>query len=92
MTARPATAPAAAAAVGFAVQLGALSSEADAGVLVGRAKSAGFVAFQQRVATAGGTVWRVRVGPEADRAAAERLRDEVAGKLGIADAIVVSHP
>ena len=82
----------AAASVGFAVQLGALSSEADANVLVGRAKSAGFVAFHQRVPTANGVVWRVRVGPEADRAAAQRLRDDVAGKLGIADAIVVSHP
>ena len=82
----------AAASVGFAVQLGALSSEADANVLVGRAKSAGFVAFHQRVPTANGVVWRVRVGPEADRAAAQRLCDDVAGKLGIADAIVVSHP
>jgi cell division septation protein DedD len=88
----PATRPAAAAGVGFAVQLGALSSEADANMLVGRAKAAGFVAFHQRVQTERGAVWRVRVGPEADRAAAQRLRDDVAAKLGVADAIVVSHP
>ena len=86
------TRPAAAARVGFAVQLGAFSSEADASALRDRATAAGFVAFHQRVQTERGVVWRVRVGPEADRAAAERLRDSVAAKLGLRDLIVVSHP
>jgi cell division septation protein DedD len=88
----PATRPAAAANVGFAVQLGALSSQADADALRDRARAAGFVAFHQQVNTDRGIVWRVRVGPEADRAAAERLRDTVAARLGLADPIVVSHP
>lgn len=88
----PAPRPAAAADVGFAVQLGALSSEADASALRDRAKAAGFVAFHQRINTDRGAVWRVRVGPEADRAAADRLREQVASKLGLKDAIVVSHP
>lgn len=88
----PATRPAAAAAVGFAVQLGALSSEADAIALRDRARAAGFTAFHQRIATERGVVWRVRVGPEADRAAAQRLRDGVAAKLGLPDVIVVPHP
>lgn len=88
----PAPRAPAAADVGFAVQLGALSSEADANALRDRARAAGFVAFHQRVNTDRGAVWRVRVGPEADRAAAERLRESVAGKLGLKDAIVVSHP
>lgn len=78
--------------VGFAVQLGALSAEADADALRDRARAAGFVAFHQRVTTDRGAVWRVRVGPEADRAAAERLREAVAGKLGLPDALVVAHP
>jgi DedD protein len=78
--------------VGFAVQLGALSSETDANALRDRAKAAGFVAFAQRITTDRGVVWRVRVGPEADRAAADRLRDDVIAKLGTRDAIVVSHP
>ncbi len=90
--AAPAPRPAAAAGVGFAVQLGALSSEADASALRDRARAAGFVAFHQRVNTDRGAVWRVRVGPEADRAAADRLRTQVAEKLGLKDAIVVSHP
>ncbi|GAB2660006.1 SPOR domain-containing protein [Arenimonas aestuarii] len=88
----PATRPAAAATVGFAVQLGAFSTEADANALRDRAKAAGFVAFHQRIATDNGLVWRVRVGPEADRAAAERLRDAIAAKLGMRETIIVSHP
>ena len=78
--------------VGFAVQLGALSSEADASALRDRARAAGFIAFHQRVNTDRGAVWRVRVGPEADRAAADRLRDSVRSKLSMPDAFVVPHP
>ena len=90
----PAPAPRAATAsrVGFAVQLGALSSEADANALRDRARAAGFVAFHQRVDTDRGAVWRVRVGPEADRASVDTLRESVIGKLGLKDAIVVPHP
>jgi DedD protein len=90
--AAPAPRAATASRVGFAVQLGALSSEADANALRDRARAAGFVAFHQRVDTDRGAVWRVRVGPEADRASAETLRESVAGKLGLKDAIVVPHP
>jgi cell division septation protein DedD len=86
--ARASTAPT----VGFAVQLGALSTEADANALRDRARAAGFIAFHQRVNTDRGAVWRVRVGPEADRAAADRLRDAVRSQLGLPDAIVVPHP
>lgn len=86
------TRPAAAANVGFAVQLGAFSNEADASALRDRVRAGGFVAFHQRVDTERGPVWRVRVGPEADRASAERLRDSVAAKLGLRDLIIVPHP
>lgn len=90
--AAPAPRAATASRVGFAVQLGALSSEADANALRDRARAAGFVAFHQRVDTDRGAVWRVRVGPEADRASADRLRESVIGKLALKDAIVVPHP
>lgn len=83
---------ASAATVGFAVQLGAFSTEADANALRDKARAAGFVAFHQRIATDNGLVWRVRAGPEADRAAAERLRDSIAAKLGLRETIIVSHP
>lgn len=76
---------------GFAVQLGAFSSQSDAQALVARAKAAGFSAFEQRVPTANGVLWRVRLGPMADRSAAERLQTDAASKLGVSG-IVVPHP
>jgi cell division septation protein DedD len=76
---------------GFAVQLAAPSVEADANTLRDKAKAAGFTAFVQRVETEGGVRYRVRVGPVADRSAAESLRDSVNQKLG-ASGIVVPNP
>ena len=84
----PARAPATA---GFAVQLGALRSEVDANALRDRARGAGFVAFVERVNADAGTLWRVRVGPELDRASAERRRGELKSRLNV-DGLVVSHP
>lgn len=81
----------AAAAAGFAVQLGALRSEADANALRDRARGAGFAAFVERVNADAGTLWRVRVGPELDRASAERRRSELKTRLNV-DGLVVSHP
>jgi DedD protein len=90
---RPATeAPrATVSASGFAVQLGAFGSQGDAQALVARARAAGFAAFEQRVPTANGVLWRVRLGPAADRAEAERIKSDAAGKLGVSG-IVVPHP
>ncbi|GAB3734838.1 hypothetical protein GCM10028794_13640 [Silanimonas algicola] len=76
---------------GFAVQLGAFASQGDAQALVARARTAGFAAFEQRVPTANGALWRVRLGPAADRAEAERIRSDAAAKLGVSG-IVVPHP
>lgn len=76
---------------GFAVQLAAPSVEADANALRDKARAAGFSSFVQRVETEGGVRYRVRVGPVADRSAAESLRDSVNQKLG-ASGIVVPNP
>ncbi len=76
---------------GFAVQLGAFASQGDAQALVARARAAGFASFEQRVPTANGVLWRVRLGPAADRAEAERMKSDAAGKLGVSG-IVVPHP
>ncbi|OGT58175.1 MAG: hypothetical protein A3E01_01350 [Gammaproteobacteria bacterium RIFCSPHIGHO2_12_FULL_63_22] len=81
----------AAIASGFAVQLSAPSVEADAIALRDKARTAGFSSFVQRIETANGTRFRVRVGPVADRAAATTLRDEVNSKLGTGG-IVVPNP
>ena len=76
---------------GFAVQLSAPSVEADANALRDRARALGFSSFVQRVDTDSGLRYRVRVGPVADRASAETMRDAVNSKLGT-KGIVVANP
>ncbi len=83
--ARPATAS------GFAVQIGALKSEADANALRDRARGAGFTAYVERVNAEAGTLFRVRIGPELQRANADALKTSVKQKLQI-DGVVVTHP
>lgn len=86
--AAPAPAPTAPAAsgLGFAVQMGAFASEADANALRDRLRSAGYSALVQPVRTDKGTLNRVRVGPVATRAEAEQLKQRLAGGM------VVPHP
>ena len=86
-----ATAKPAAAGVGFAVQLGAFGSAAEANKLRDRARAAGFSAFVQEVRTDKGTLSRVRIGPVIDRAGADQLKSQVAAKLGVSG-IVQPHP
>lgn len=93
----PATASAAAPAgtapsgTGWAVQIGAYQSASDAGAQRDRIAAAGFTAFIDQVRTERGTLYRVRVGPTAQRAGADQLRADVRARLGI-DGLVVSHP
>ena len=87
----PAAPKPAAADTGFAVQLGAFSKAADAVALRDRARAAGFSAFVESVATDKGTLSRVRLGPVATRADAERLQAQAQARLGIAGA-VRPHP
>ncbi|MGV8960865.1 MAG: SPOR domain-containing protein [Stenotrophomonas sp.] len=89
----PVTAPAAPAAssVGFAVQLGAFGQAADANALREKVRAAGFSAFVEQVQTDKGTLSRVRVGPVANRDAAEQLKAQVAAKVGVAG-MVRPHP
>lgn len=84
-----ATTPAAAS-VGFAVQMGAFASTAEANALRDRLRGAGFSAIVQPVRTDKGTLNRVRVGPVASRAEAEQLKTRLAGNFG--GGMVVSHP
>jgi cell division septation protein DedD len=97
---RPATPPPATAAsapvapaasgVGFAVQMGAFASAADANALRDRLRAGGFSAIVQPVRTDKGTLSRVRVGPVASRAEAEQLKARLAGGFG--SGMVVTHP
>ena len=76
---------------GFAVKIGALASQADANALRERARGAGFVAFVEKATTESGPLWRVRVGPELQRANAEKLKTQIAQKLKL-DGVIVTHP
>ncbi len=76
---------------GWAVQLGALKDVADANKLRDRVKGAGYAAFVDKVESNGTTLWRVRAGPEADRAAAEKVRAGIKDKLKL-DGIIVTQP
>jgi cell division septation protein DedD len=77
--------------VGFAVQLGAFSQPADANALRDKLRAGGFSAFVEQVKTDKGTLSRVRVGPVASRADADKLKAQVAAKVGI-NGMVRPHP
>jgi DedD protein len=76
---------------GFSVQLEALSVEAEAMKMRDRARGQGFNAFVKRVETDKGTFYAVRLGPVADRDAANKLNDQAKQKLG-KSGFVKSHP
>ncbi len=86
----PATAVAANRPGGWAVQLGAFKTEADANVLRGRLQAAGIAGYVDRLAADGQTLWRVRAGPEVSRANADKLRERVKAQLKI-DGMIVTQ-
>ncbi len=86
----PASAVPADRAGGWAVQLGAFKTADDANKLRGRLQGAGFVAYVDKLASEGQTLWRVRAGPETDRANADKLRGRIKDKLKI-DGLVVTQ-
>lgn len=88
--AAPAASAPAAASVGFAVQMGAFASAAEANAMRDRLRAGGFSAIVQPVRTDKGTLNRVRVGPVSSRAEAEQLKARLAGGFGAG--MVVPHP
>jgi len=58
---------------GWAVQVGAFGSVASANKLIGDLRHDGYAAFVSPLNRGGKTLHRVRVGPEAERAAADKL-------------------
>jgi len=75
----------------WAVQVGAFQDEADAIARRDKLVGSGYAAFVDPVRAAGGTLYRVRIGPEVVRANADRLRDELKSRFQL-DGLVVSHP
>ena len=76
---------------GYAVQLAAVSSQADANALRDKLRSNGFDGFVDSVQSGGKTLWRVRAGPQTQRADAQRVHDQIKSRLGI-DGNVVAVP
>ncbi len=83
--AAPAAAPRAG---GYAVQLAALGSSAEANALRDKLRAGGFDGFVDTVNVGGRTLWRVRAGPQTQRADAERVRDQIKAKLGLGGNVV----
>jgi DedD protein len=75
---------------GWAVQLGSFSNRATADRLVKDFAGSGYTAFVMPVQSGGNTLYRVRVGPYAERAAANDALAAI--KKRVANAAVVAHP
>lgn len=76
---------------GWAVQLAAVTSQADAIALRDKLRAKGFDGFVDSVMSGGKRLWRVRAGPQTQRADAQRVHDQIKASLGI-DGNVVSVP
>lgn len=76
---------------GYAVQLAAVSTQADANALRDKLRAKGFDGFVDSVQSGGKKLWRVRAGPQTQRADAQRVHDQIKAKLGI-DGNVVTVP
>ena len=85
----PAAAPRAG---GFAVQVAAVSSEAEANRLRDKLRGAGIAGYVDSIASSSGAkLWRVRAGPQTQRDDAVRLKEQIKAKVGL-DGVVVSAP
>ncbi|NID15220.1 SPOR domain-containing protein [Luteibacter yeojuensis] len=77
---------------GFAVQVAAVSSEADATRLRDKLRGAGIPGYVDSIASSSGAkLWRVRAGPQTQRDDAVRLKDQIKAKVGL-DGVVVPAP
>lgn len=76
---------------GWAVQLAAVSSRADANALRNKLRANGFDGYVDSVHSGGKLLWRVRAGPQTRRADAQRVHDQIKARMGI-NGNVVSVP
>ena len=76
---------------GWVVQIGSFSDKTNALKLRDKVRGQGFQAFVEAVTRSDGRVFRVRVGPEAERSKAEALQTQLASKAKV-KGIVVTHP
>lgn len=76
---------------GWVVQLASLASKDNALALRERLRGLGYTAFVEEVKAAQGTLYRVRVGPELERANADNLRSRLEQQVQI-KGIVTRYP
>jgi len=76
--------------VRWVVQVGSFGSPESAEDLVARLRLAGLSAFSEKVTSAQGTVYKVRIGPELDREKAAELARNVKSEQGL-DAFVTTQ-
>lgn len=76
---------------GWVVQVGWFSGQENAQNLRDRLRGAGFTAFMEQDVIGGKRGYRVRVGPELERADANALRERLKESLGV-EGIVMAHP
>lgn len=76
---------------GWAVQLAALSNEADANALRDKLRAGGFDGYVNPVQSGSARLWQVRAGPLTQRADAERVQAQIKAKLGI-DGVIRQVP
>ena len=84
----PATAIAANRAGGWAVQVGAFKSEAEANKLRDRLRTGGVASFVERSGSGDEALWKVRAGPYADRGGAEGARASIDEKFKVKGMLV----
>jgi DedD protein len=73
------------------VQVASLSSSSRATALVADLRKAKYPAFQESVRIGGRQLYRIRIGPEADRRLAEAMATGVNKRFGL-QSRVVSYP
>jgi DedD protein len=68
--------------VRWVVQVGSFSNSESAEALVAKLRGAGLAAFSEKVSSASGTAYKVRIGPEINRDRATELARKVKNELG----------
>lgn len=76
---------------GYAVQVGSFASRDNAVRLTEQLSAQGFKAFLHEELSGGRPIWRVRVGPEAERVMAEQMLAQLRQEARL-EGMVVSHP
>ncbi len=75
----------------FALQVGTFGSNENAGNMRDRMRKAGYSAFVHKSTVKGKTIYKVRIGPELERSALEKIKTKLKKSKKI-DGYIVNHP